>query len=93
MYEAISRSLALMGDIKRAKKFLETIHTTSLEIYFQSQLVRGKMFACYQDYLKNGKVDKDEIKQLLHESKQHEFHFFQRHRGQIARMYQEMCYG
>lgn len=92
-HEAISRSFALMGDVKRAKKFLETIDTRNLETFFQSEMVRGKMFVCYQDYLKHGKVDRDEIKQLFFESKQREFHFFQRHRGQIAKMYQEMCYG
>lgn len=93
MHEAIARSLAIMGNIRAAKKFLQTVDISNLDTYYQSQIIRGKMFACYQEFLKKRKVDIDEIKQLFYDSKHSNFFHFSRHRSQIANMYQEMCNG
>lgn len=92
IYEAISRALAIMGNIVAAKNFLKYVDVSNLDVFYQSQMIRGKMFACYQGFLKNRKVDKDEIKQLFHESKYRDFYDFKRHRSQVTRMYQEMCH-
>ncbi len=92
MHEAISRSLAIMGEFGAAKKFLRFVDTSNIHVYYQSQIVRGKMFICYQEHLKNKNVDRDEIKQIFHESKHGAFSAFSRHRSQIANMYQQMCY-
>ncbi len=92
IYEAISRSLALTGKFRDANKFLGKINSSTLEIFYQSELLRGKMFVRYKEFSRNGKVDRDEVEKLFVESKQKKFDPFQRHRDQIATMHQKICH-
>lgn len=93
IHEAVSRSLALMGDVRAAKNFLEQVDVSKLETFYQSELIRGKVFVRYQGFLRNMRVDKDEIEHLFNESQKSKFLSFKRHRSQIATMYREMRHG
>jgi len=93
IYESLSRSLALKGNINSAKNFLNAIDTSSLEPFYQSEIIRGKMFVCYQSYLRSKKIDIEEAEHILKEAKQKTFSAFQRHQMQIDKMYEEMSYG
>ncbi|MBI4009372.1 hypothetical protein HY357_04000 [Candidatus Roizmanbacteria bacterium] len=93
IYEALARSSALIGNIKHAKNLLNGIDMSKIETFYQSEINRGKMFVCYQAFLKNKNIDFDEVEHLLKESQQSKFLLFKRHQSQIIKMYKKIQYG
>lgn len=93
IYEATCRSLALTGKFTEANKILNTINTSNLESFYQSEVLRGKMFVSYQEFVQKGKTDKDQATDIFRNSRQPKFDSFQRHRDQISKMYQKIYHG
>jgi len=90
IYEAMARSSALIGNIGHARKLLQRINTSKLESFYQSEIIRGKIFVCYQEFLKNKTTDIDEVKHLLNKSSKNKLLLFKRHQAQIKSMSQKI---
>ncbi|MBI2641708.1 helix-turn-helix transcriptional regulator [Candidatus Roizmanbacteria bacterium] len=91
MHEAISRSLALIGETDLASKQLDEVDKSGVETFFKSEIVRGKMFVCHQAFRQKKKIDIDKVRDLFRQSRHQRFLLFKRHQSQITKMYQEIC--
>lgn len=84
--EAMSRSFSIFGLTKESKKVFRNIEELSPSPFYQSQIIRGKMYTCLADLKKTGKSDIDLVNQLRNKAAQKKYKIFKRHQKQIKSM-------
>lgn len=82
LLEALARSFSIFGLTKDATKVFSLADNFSSSPFYQSQILRGKIFNLYQEQISGINIDRDEFKNLLNASQDAKYAPFLRHQKQ-----------
>lgn len=86
LIEALSRSFAIFGFIKDAQKILKEARVFRPNPFYESQLLRCKIFLLFCAIKKGDTACRGEFKFALHQASSRKFLPFKRHRQQVYAM-------